>query len=137
MPDPQDSLRLPAPRSQRETLPSIYTQIKTIRFLGTSHRIFMRWRILLKFSEKRHISLAPSPVQPYTASASRIPVHYGERMKLAALLSLALAIALGTWSATDYFQNHHYDTILGSIGLLALITSLTLFSKITKQGIGR
>lgn len=56
------------------------------------------------------------------------------RMKLAALLSLALAIALGTWSATDYFQIHHFDTFLGALGLLSLIASFTLFSKITKKG---
>jgi hypothetical protein len=55
-------------------------------------------------------------------------------MKLAALLSLALTIALGTWSVTDYFQNHHYDTILVSIGLLSLVASFALFSKIAKEG---
>jgi hypothetical protein len=55
-------------------------------------------------------------------------------MKLAALLLLALAVALGTWSVTHYFQNHHYDMILVIIALFALVTSLALFSKLKKQG---
>jgi hypothetical protein len=58
-------------------------------------------------------------------------------MKVAALLSLAFAIVVGTWSASEYFQNHHYYAILGGIGLGALIISFALFSKITKQGDGR
>jgi hypothetical protein len=55
-------------------------------------------------------------------------------MKLAALLLLAFAVALGTWSVTHYFQNHHYDTFLVIIALFALIASLALFSKLKKAG---
>jgi hypothetical protein len=55
-------------------------------------------------------------------------------MKLTALISLALAIALGTWLVSDYFQNKHHDTFIWMCAPCVLIISLWLFSRAAKSG---